>query len=309
MEIPIPANEALLLFAEELLELAPMLPAVEPELPGIAIELLTATELASANILNEAAMDAPEEWGMNFQDPATHVSRGIQNLHNDIMFFIIVIAIFTFWMLARSISHFTASQKPARNTHGVTLEVIWTVVPSLILLVLVTPSLALLYAMDTLDDHQVSVKVTGNQWYWNYELSDASIDSDTQINFDSYMIPEDDLEEGQLRLLEVDNRLVLPVDTHIRILVTARDVIHNWSVPSLAMKCDGLPGRLNQANLTIDREGLFFGQCSELCGVHHGFMPIVVEAVPLEDYYLWIDGQIDAPETESVEVEESSDEI
>ena len=249
-----------------------------------------------------AFLDAPEAWGINFQDPASPIAQGIQDLHHDIMFFLVVIAIFTFWMLGRTIWFFGAEKnpKPSLIVHGQTLEIIWTVVPSLILLVLAVPSFSLLYSMDEVVHPAVTLKVTGNQWYWNYEYSDYASSNEDSIVFDSYMIPEEDLEEGQLRLLEVDNRVVLPVQTHIRLLITGRDVIHNWAIPSLGVKCDGLPGRLNQISLFIKREGLFYGQCSELCGVNHGFMPICVEAVSLTDYLAWIDVKMSefAPEVE-----------
>ena len=255
-----------------------------------------------------AFLDAPEAWGCNFQDPASPLAQGIQDLHHDIMFFLIVIAIFVFWMLGRTIYFFTATKnpRPSMIVHGQTLEIIWTVIPSLILLVLAVPSFALLYSMDEVVHPAVTLKVTGNQWYWNYEYSDYATSNEDSIVFDSYMIPEEDLQEGQLRLLEVDNRVVLPVQTHIRLLITGRDVIHNWGIPSLAIKCDGLPGRLNQASVFIKREGLFYGQCSELCGVNHGFMPICVEGVSLEDYLNWIDVKIaeNAPE-----IEESVEEL
>jgi len=253
-------------------------------------------------------LDVGEAWGMNFQDPASPLAQGIQDLHHDIMFFLIVIAIFVFWMLGRTIWFFNAikNPKPSMIVHGQTLEIIWTVIPSIILLILAVPSFALLYSMDEVVHPALTLKVTGNQWYWNYEYSDYALSNQDSIVFDSYMIPEEDLQEGQLRLLEVDNRVVLPVQTHIRLLITGRDVIHNWGIPSLAIKCDGLPGRLNQASVFIKREGLFYGQCSELCGVNHGFMPICVEGVSLEDYLNWIDVKIseNAPAPEIV-IEES----
>jgi cytochrome c oxidase subunit 2 len=250
-----------------------------------------------------AFLDAPEPWGVNFQDPASPIAQGIQDLHHDIMFFLTFIAIFTFWMLGRTLVHFEKSKnpKPSMIVHGQTLEIVWTVVPSIILLFLAVPSFALIYSMDEVVHPALTLKVTGNQWYWNYEYSDHSMSKfvddelvDTipvDINFDSYMKAEDELEVGELRLLEVDNRVVLPIDTHIRLLITGRDVIHNWAIPSLGVKCDGLPGRLNQASLFIKREGLFYGQCSELCGTNHGFMSIVVEAVNLEEYLDWVRGQ------------------
>jgi heme/copper-type cytochrome/quinol oxidase subunit 2 len=147
--------------------------------------------------------------------------------------------------------------------------------------------------MDEVIDPAITLKVIAHQWYWSYEYSDYNASEEDGIAFDSYMIQEDDLELGQLRLLEVDNRVILPVNTHIRVLITSTDVIHNWAIPSLGIKCDAYPGRLNQVNTFIKREGIFHGQCSELCGVNHGFMPIVVEAVSLKDYVSWVSTQLE----------------
>lgn len=149
------------------------------------------------------------------------------------------------------------------------------------------PSFALLYAIDEMPTPEITMKVVGHQWYWSYETTDLL--SRCQINFDSYMTVEKDLPIGALRLLEVDNRLLLPVDTQIRLLVTATDVIHSWAVPSLGIKMDACPGRLNQVALKLLRPGLFYGQCSELCGVNHSFMPIVVQSMAREDYRLWLE--------------------
>jgi cytochrome c oxidase subunit 2 len=157
------------------------------------------------------------------------------------------------------------------------------------------PSFALLYSIDEILDPAVTLKVVGHQWYWSYEYSDYSSEDGETINFDSYMIPEDDLSDmGQLRLLEVDNRVILPINTHIRVIVTAADVLHCWGIPSFAMKVDACPGRLNQTSLFIKRAGTFYGQCSEICGVNHGFMPIVVEGVELEDYVTWIYNKLES---------------
>ena len=157
------------------------------------------------------------------------------------------------------------------------------------------PSFALLYSIDEILDPSLTLKVVGHQWYWSYEYSDYTTEDGEAINFDSYMIPEDDLDmEGYLRLLEVDNRVVLPVNTHIRIIVTAADVLHCWGIPSLAMKVDACPGRLNQTSMFIKREGTFYGQCSEICGVNHGFMPIVVEGVSMDNYVSWISNKLES---------------
>jgi len=155
------------------------------------------------------------------------------------------------------------------------------------------PSFALLYSMDeVVDDQAMTIKAIGHQWYWTYEYSDYNSSDEQSLTFDSYMIPEDDLELGQLRLLEVDNRVVLPAKTHIRIIVTSADVLHSWAVPSLGVKCDAVPGRLNQISLLVQREGVYYGQCSEICGTNHAFMPIVVEAVSRKDYGFWVKNKL-----------------
>jgi cytochrome c oxidase subunit 2 len=239
--------------------------------------------------------DAPESWQLSFQDPATPVMQGIIDLHHDVVFFLIVILVFVMWMLARTLQHFhyTKNPIPEKIIHGTAIEIAWTITPSLILILIAIPSFALLYSLDEVVDHAVTVKAIVHHWYWSYEYSDYSQSDEESINFDSYMIPDDDLELGQLRLLEVDNRVVVPVNTHIRMIITAADVLHSWAVPSLGIKCDAVPGRLNQVPLFIKREGIFYGQCSELCGANHAFMPIVVEAVSLENYVSWISNKLE----------------
>jgi len=247
-------------------------------------------ELSMKKLLSVAQMDAPESWQIGFQDPGSPVALGIQDLHHDIFFFIVAILIFVVWMLARTLWHFHESRNPvpSKIIHGTTIEIAWTLTPSLILMLIAIPSFALLYSIDEIVDPAITIKAIGHQWYWTYEYSDYS----QNIVFDSYLIPEDDLELGQLRLLEVDNRVVVPVNTHIRVIVTGADVLHSWAIPSLGVKCDAVPGRLNQTSMFVQREGIFYGQCSELCGANHGFMPIVVEAVSLEEYIAWISNKL-----------------
>lgn len=237
-----------------------------------------------------AKCDAPEKWQVGFQDPATPIMEGIINLHHDLMFFIYVVLIFVTWMLARTLWHFEYTQNtvPSLLTHGTLIEIIWTTTPALILLIIAIPSFSLLYAMDEIISPAVTIKTLGHQWYWSYEYSDYMNESNEPLVFDSYMIPEDELELGQLRLLEVDNHVVVPINTHIRVIVSAADVLHSWAIPSLGIKCDAVPGRLNQTSMFVKREGLYYGQCSEICGINHGFMPIVVEAVALPNYVTWI---------------------
>ena len=162
-------------------------------------------------------------------------------------------------------------------------------------MVIAVPSFALLYSMDEMIDPAITLKVVGHQWYWSYEYSDYNhtVEDSEGINFDSYMIAEEDLTTGGFRLLEVDHRVVLPVETHIRVLVTAADVLHSWAIPSFGIKVDACPGRLNQTSMFIKREGTFYGQCSEICGVNHGFMPIAIDAVSLEDYATYIESKLE----------------
>lgn len=241
-------------------------------------------------IFTSGYCDNSELWQLSFQDPATPIMEGIINLHHDLMFFLCAILIFVSWLLFRTMWLFENSKNKISSNvnHGILIEIIWTTAPAIILLIIAVPSFSLLYAMDEVVSPTITVKTLGHQWYWSYEYSDYLDKNFEPINFDSYMIPEEDLKSGQLRLLEVDNRMVVPVQTHIRIIVSAADVLHSWAIPSLGIKCDAIPGRLNQASLFIKREGLYYGQCSEICGVNHGFMPIVIEAVDLSNYITWL---------------------
>jgi cytochrome c oxidase subunit 2 len=162
--------------------------------------------------------------------------------------------------------------------------VLWTVVPVIILVIIAVPSFKVLYYMDKTQDAEMTLKVTGRQWYWDYSYPDQG-----DIGFSSYMIPDEEIKPGQKRLLEVDNRIVLPIDTNIRILVTAGDVIHSWAMPALGIKKDAIPGRINETWARIDKEGVYYGQCSEICGTNHGFMPIAIEAVSKERFQQWVE--------------------
>jgi cytochrome c oxidase subunit 2 len=239
--------------------------------------------------------DAPESFQYGFQDPATPVMIGLINLHHDIMFLIILIMVSVSWVLARATNGFLEEKNsvPVNIVHASTLEVVWTIVPGLVLMVIAIPSFALLYAADELVDPAMTIKVVGHQWYWSYEYSDYETDDGDSLNFDSYIVQEDDLAIGSLRLLEVDNRVVVPTNTHVRVIVTAADVLHCWAVPSFGFKIDACPGRLNQSSIFVQREGVYYGQCSEICGVNHGFMPIVVEAVSLDNYVSWISSKLE----------------
>nr|UQV94637.1 cytochrome c oxidase subunit 2 [Haplopteris ensiformis]UQV94644.1 cytochrome c oxidase subunit 2 [Haplopteris ensiformis] len=240
-----------------------------------------------------ALCDAAEPWQLGFQDAATPTMQGINDLHHDILVFLIIILIFVLWILIRTLWHFHYRRNPIpeRIVHGTTIEIIWTILPSLVLMFIAIPSFALLYSMDQVIDPAITIKAIGHQWYWTYEYSDYNSSDEQSLTFDSYTIPEDDLELGQLRLLEVDNRVVVPAKTHLRMIITLADVLHSWAVPSPGVKCDAVPGRLNQTSIFIQREGVYYGQCSEICGTNHAFMPIVVEVVSKDSYLKWVSGQ------------------
>jgi cytochrome c oxidase subunit 2 len=247
--------------------------------------------------LNICFCDYANKLQISFQDPATPVMEGIIVLHHDLLFVLTVIGAFVSWILFRTAFLFSHENNPvsSKMSHGTTIEIIWTVTPSIILMILAVPSFALLYSMDEIIDPSVTLKVIGHQWFWSYEYSDYSNENNEKsVVFESYMVTDEDLQPGQLRLLEVDNPVVLPIKTHIRVLVTSGDVLHSWAVPSLGVKIDACPGRLNQVSLFIKREGTFYGQCSELCGINHGFMPIMIDCVSIERYIKWIFFQIES---------------
>jgi heme/copper-type cytochrome/quinol oxidase subunit 2 len=248
--------------------------------------------------------DAPLNYQLGFQDPATPSMEGIIDLHHEIMFYLIIIVLFILWMLLRALDKFEffgdglyyEHAIPEWNiTHHAGIEWAWTFVPALILASIAGPSFALMYAMDELNHPEVTLKVIGHQWYWSYEYSDFSISKGRtssvlgeypKLSFNAMLIQEEDLTFGGIRLLQTDFVVVLPARTHIRVLVTSADVLHSWAVPSLGMKVDACPGRLNQFPLYITRCGFFYGQCSELCGILHGFMPIAIRAVEYDQYWL-----------------------
>jgi len=235
--------------------------------------------------------DAAEPWQLGVQDPATPVMEGMIFFHNYLLFFLTIIGVFVFWLLSYVLIHFNETANPVSQkfTHSSNLEIAWTILPAILLVFIAIPSFALLYSLDETIDPEITLKVIGHQWYWSYEYSEfGSISPQSQtLNFDSYMVPTTELSRGCFRLLEVDNRVVLPTSTHIRLLITATDVLHSWAVPSFGVKMDACPGRLSQVSLFIKRSGVFYGQCSEICGVNHGFMPIVVKAQPYSTFADW----------------------
>nr|WIM50659.1 cytochrome c oxidase subunit II [Conus ventricosus] len=220
-------------------------------------------------------------WGqLGFQDAASGLMEEMIFFHDHaMMILVMIISLVGYAAVSLMLSKYTCRSL----VEGQEIETIWTIVPAIILVFLALPSLRLLYLLDEISDCSLTVKSIGHQWYWSYEYSDFS-----NIEFDSYMVPTDELEVGDFRLLEVDHRVVLPTQTDIRVLVTSADVIHSWTVPSLGVKVDAIPGRLNQLGFFVKHPGVFYGQCSEICGANHSFMPIVVEAIPLANFMEWV---------------------
>jgi heme/copper-type cytochrome/quinol oxidase subunit 2 len=238
--------------------------------------------------------DAPRAWGLYFQDSASPQMEALIELHDNIMYYLVGILFAVAWIQAAIIRNFQSSRSPISNkylNHGTLIELIWTITPALILVLIAFPSFKLLYLMDEVTDPSLSVLAEGHQWYWSYEYPDFLNSDGDFVEFDSYLVPESDLEEGSLRMLEVDNRVILPEITHTRFILTAADVIHSFAIPALGVKCDAYPGRLNQFSVLINRLGVYYGQCSEICGILHSSMPIVVESVPLGKFLTWLQEQ------------------
>lgn len=220
-------------------------------------------------------------WGqLGFQDAASPLMEQLIFLHDHaILVLILIITVVGYVAVSLVTSPFISRNE----VDGQELETIWTILPAVFLIFLGLPSLRLLYLLDEVGPCALTIKSVGHQWYWSYEYSDF-----LNIEFDSYIVPSDELERGQFRLLEVDHRAVVPVNANIRVLVSSADVIHSWTVPSLGVKADAIPGRLNQLSLFIQYPGVFYGQCSEICGANHSFMPIVLEAVEINDFVGWV---------------------
>jgi cytochrome c oxidase subunit 2 len=234
-----------------------------------------------------AFCDAPENWQLGLQDPATPTVEGMAFFHDYLNSYMIIIGTFVFFLLYILCIRFNKYNNLKVNefTHDSLLEIIWTILPAFVLLLLAIPSFTLLYSLDDLADPTVTLKVIGHQWYWSYEYSNSikpffSSFLTDNLSYDSYMLSTSDLDVNKpFRLLEVDNIVKLPICTHIRVLVTASDVLHSWAIPSFGIKVDACPGRLSQASIYLKRTGIYYGQCSEICGINHGFMPIVVQGV------------------------------
>nr|YP_010465711.1 cytochrome c oxidase subunit II [Vietnamella sinensis]UUL99596.1 cytochrome c oxidase subunit II [Vietnamella sinensis]UUL99622.1 cytochrome c oxidase subunit II [Vietnamella sinensis] len=217
---------------------------------------------------------------LGFQDSNSPLMEQLTFFHDHTLLILVMITTLVgYFMLTLFFNSYTNRYL----LEGQMIEVIWTILPAITLIFIALPSLRLLYLLDEIQYPSLTLKTIGHQWYWKYEYSDF-----LDLEFDSYMIPTNDLSDNMFRLLEVDNRAVLPMKAQIRILITAADVLHSWALPSLGVKVDAMPGRLNQTSFLMNRPGLFYGQCSEICGANHSFMPIVLESVPAPNFLSWV---------------------
>ncbi len=250
---------------------------------ALAAGAFAAAMLASAAA--HAQMGQPAPWQINLQDAVTPVMENIHSFNVLLISIITAIVLFVLVLLVIVVVRFNerANPVPSKTSHNTMIEVAWTVVPVLILVAIAIPSFRLLHLELNIPKPDLTVKVTGHQWYWSYEYPDNG-----GFGFDSYLVAEKDLKPGQPRLLAVDNEVVVPINKNIRIQVTAADVIHSFAVPSFGVKIDAMPGRLNESWFKITREGVYYGQCSELCGRDHAFMPIAVRAVSEADFNAWV---------------------
>nr|YP_010414122.1 cytochrome c oxidase subunit II [Notiophilus quadripunctatus]URQ84664.1 cytochrome c oxidase subunit 2 [Notiophilus quadripunctatus] len=217
---------------------------------------------------------------LSFQDSASPLMEQLMFFHDHTLMILTMITILVGYLM---ITLFFNKYMNRYLLEGQTIEVIWTILPAIILVFIALPSLQLLYLLDEISNPSITLKSIGHQWYWSYEYSDFK-----KLEFDTYMIPINEMENNNFRLLDVDNRIILPFNSQIRILVSATDVLHSWTIPALGVKVDATPGRLNQTGFFMNRSGLFFGQCSEICGANHSFMPIVIESVPMKIFINWI---------------------
>lgn len=227
----------------------------------------------------------PEPWQMGLQEPAGSIAEKATDLHNMLLVIITTISVFVLGLLIYVAVRFreTVNPVPSKTSHNTLIEVLWTVIPVLILVVIAIPSFRLLYYLDETKDTEMVIKITANQWYWTYEYPDAG------VSFDSYMIDEADLQEGQIRLLDVDYPMVVPAGTRIKLLITANDVMHSFFVPSLAVQTYSIAGRINEAWIDVPLGAkTYYGQCNQICGINHAYMPIVVQAMNKQDYEVWL---------------------
>jgi cytochrome c oxidase subunit 2 len=247
---------------------------------------LVALAVVVTGVLAAVARAAqPRPWEMGMQPPATPVKDRLNAFHNELLVIIFLIAGFVMALQLYVIVRFNHRRNPvpSRTSHNAVIEILWTIVPVLILVIIAIPSFKLMYYMDRVPNPDMTIKVTGHQWYWSYDYPDQK-----DLAFDSNIIQQADLKPGQLRLLEVDNPLVVPIHTNIRVLVTSTDVIHSWFIPSFGVQEYAVIGRLNESWFNVDREGTYYGECNQICGVNHAFMPIKIVALSKAAFQTWL---------------------
>ncbi|MBU0725249.1 MAG: cytochrome c oxidase subunit II [Alphaproteobacteria bacterium] len=241
--------------------------------------------LALTGLAGVAFASEPQPWQLGMQAPASVGKDSLHSLHDLLLWIITLTTIFVLALLIYVCVKFRADRNPnpSKTSHNTLIEVLWTVIPVVILVVIAVPSFRLLYFLDRTPNADMTIKVTGHQWYWNYGYPDHG-----DFAFDSYMIPEEELKPGQKRLLDVDNPLVVPVGKNIRVLVAGADVLHSWLVPALGVQLYTVPGKINETWFNIDRPGVYYGQCNQICGVNHAYMPVAIRAVPEAEFDAWV---------------------
>ena len=260
---------------------------------------LLAVLMSAGAGLAAPALAAPRDWQLGLPEPVSPTMEKIVDFHNLLLVVITLISVFVLVLLLYVMFRFSEKRNPtpSKTTHNTVIEVLWTVVPVVILVAIAVPSFRLLYFADRVENADMTIKAIGRQWYWSYEYPDQG-----NFTFDATLVPEEDLAPGQLRLLTTDNAVVLPVNTKIRLLITASDVLHAFALPAMGIKLDAVPGQVNETWMEITREGTYYGQCSEICGTNHAYMPIMVEAVSKEKFDAWVKeaqekfAKVDAPE-------------
>jgi len=250
-----------------------------------ALVVLALAVIVAGTLAAVAQAAQPLPWQMGMQPPATPVKDRLNAFHNELLVIIFLISSFVMALLLYVIVRFNhrAHPIPTRTSHNTVIEMLWTIVPVLILVTIAIPSFKLMYYMDRIPNPDMTIKVTGHQWYWSYEYPDQK-----GLAFDSNIIQDADLKPGQLRLLDVNNPLVVPIHTNIRVLVTSTDVIHSWFIPSFGVQEYAIIGRLNESWFNVDREGTYYGECNQICGVNHAFMPIKIVALSKDAFQRWL---------------------
>jgi cytochrome c oxidase subunit 2 len=233
------------------------------------------------------ADNLPVDWQLGFQEPATDLMADVINFHTYILLPIITaISVFVLGLLLYIYYRFNSVRNPVASTttHNTLIEILWTVIPVVLLIIIAIPSFRILYVSETIPESDITIKATGNQWYWSYEYPDYG-----DFVIDANMLDDSELSDPKLRLLETDTQIVVPVNKVVKLLITSDDVLHSWTIPAFAVKMDAVPGRINDTWFKVNKEGIYYGQCSELCGPRHAFMPINVKVVSQEEFDQWIE--------------------